>query len=236
MHKKELRFWFRSALHYPEINFSWPSQVHNRSGFLIFDFRQSDLWPPPWAAMKQFGTILAAFLGIATAHAVSFRALQIRHQQVADTHSPNQGPPALDDGEHGLPAGYDVVDLEWNIQINSTVPSMKITGTIEDVIHHLNKTYPEYIAALGEESNEENRKSEDVVNRDDPPVDDIANAPQKIQCFTMRDVSTFFIEQGILYLSKQKGMPTNGPGPRTCGRVSCSNNAGIWWCNEVRAP
>lgn len=41
------------------------------------------------------------------------------------------------------------------------------------------------------------------------------------------------IRKGIDYLYKVNGRPKNGPGPGNCGRVSCSNNAAIWWCNDV---
>jgi len=35
---------------------------------------------------------------------------------------------------------------------------------------------------------------------------------------------------GVGYLSQIAGEPEMGPG---CGRISCSGDAGIWWCNEV---
>ncbi|KAG6146040.1 hypothetical protein E4U37_000545 [Claviceps purpurea] len=40
---------------------------------------------------------------------------------------------------------------------------------------------------------------------------------------------------GIDYLRKiRKGRhPRNGPGPRNCGRVSCSENTAIFWCNDT---
>ncbi|KAG8424721.1 hypothetical protein J3458_001492 [Metarhizium acridum] len=41
------------------------------------------------------------------------------------------------------------------------------------------------------------------------------------------------IEEGIEYLRGLAGVPRNGPGPETCGRVSCSYQAAIWWCNNV---
>ncbi len=30
------------------------------------------------------------------------------------------------------------------------------------------------------------------------------------------------------------GRPANDAGPGNCGRVSCSYDAAIWWCNDVR--
>lgn len=39
--------------------------------------------------------------------------------------------------------------------------------------------------------------------------------------------STNRVQQGIYYLG-------DVPGPGSCGRVSCSYNAAIYWCNDVR--
>lgn len=46
------------------------------------------------------------------------------------------------------------------------------------------------------------------------------------------------ILEGIAYLNSLPGgdRPTNGPGPGACGRVSCSYNSAIWWCNDVSGP
>lgn len=43
------------------------------------------------------------------------------------------------------------------------------------------------------------------------------------------------ILEGINYLNHlpASDRPTNGPGPGNCGRVSCSYNSAIWWCNDV---
>lgn len=41
------------------------------------------------------------------------------------------------------------------------------------------------------------------------------------------------IVEGISYLRGVPGSPSNGPGPGNCGRVSCSYESAIWWCNDV---
>lgn len=38
---------------------------------------------------------------------------------------------------------------------------------------------------------------------------------------------------GIRNLKLAKGRPKSAPGPGQCARVSCSGEAGIWWCNDV---
>lgn len=40
---------------------------------------------------------------------------------------------------------------------------------------------------------------------------------------------------GIKYLRKVPGTSKNEPGLNACGRVSCSYNTAIYWCNDVSA-
>lgn len=47
--------------------------------------------------------------------------------------------------------------------------------------------------------------------------------------------SSYRIKQGIEYLGTVPGSPGQGPGPGSCGRVSCSYGAAIYWCNDVSA-
>lgn len=37
----------------------------------------------------------------------------------------------------------------------------------------------------------------------------------------------------MAYLRGYPGMPELGPGPGACSRVSCSDKAAIYWCNDV---
>lgn len=41
------------------------------------------------------------------------------------------------------------------------------------------------------------------------------------------------IWEGINHLNHVCGTPVSKPGPGICGRVSCSYNSAIWWCNDV---
>ncbi|KAE9363258.1 hypothetical protein N431DRAFT_564814 [Stipitochalara longipes BDJ] len=40
------------------------------------------------------------------------------------------------------------------------------------------------------------------------------------------------IEDGVDYLIGLDATLTNGPGPGNCGRISCSYNSAIYWCND----
>ncbi|PSS03232.1 hypothetical protein BD289DRAFT_478702 [Coniella lustricola] len=43
---------------------------------------------------------------------------------------------------------------------------------------------------------------------------------------------TRHVWRGIYHLDAVPGVPRAGPGPSTCGMVSCSHNTGITWCND----
>ncbi|KAH8779879.1 hypothetical protein F5883DRAFT_600191 [Diaporthe sp. PMI_573] len=58
---------------------------------------------------------------------------------------------------------------------------------------------------------------------------------RSIICFNFPTANGNRIQDGIGYLRGVRGQPSNGPGPGNCGRVSCSNNAAIWWCNDNRS-
>ncbi|KAK4449043.1 hypothetical protein QBC34DRAFT_380525 [Podospora aff. communis PSN243] len=51
-------------------------------------------------------------------------------------------------------------------------------------------------------------------------------------CNNFGKASVAAIRDGVSYLRGVPGIPTNGPGPGACGRVSCSYNSAIYWCND----
>lgn len=123
--------------------------------------------------------------------------------------------------------GYGVVELQWNLTAPDGSP-VTVTGTVEDVdrqISERNLTFP-----VGDSVS---------VNPLTTPV------PLSVE----DDIESFFcfgrwpganikrIRQGVNYLRGLRGTrPTNAPGPGFCGRVSCSWNSAIWWCNDVSIP
>lgn len=54
-----------------------------------------------------------------------------------------------------------------------------------------------------------------------------------VTCNNYDQALRFRIQEGISHLRGVNGKPRNGPGPGNCGRVSCSYNSAIWWCNDV---
>lgn len=66
------------------------------------------------------------------------------------------------------------------------------------------------------------------------PRSDQTYTPTKSYCDIFSDAKCDAINNGISYLFKVVGSPSEGPGPGACARVSCSYKSAIWWCNDVR--
>ncbi|KID95567.1 hypothetical protein MAJ_08508, partial [Metarhizium majus ARSEF 297] len=112
--------------------------------------------------------------------------------------------------------GYDVVDLTWQVEV---FPGHfeNLTGTAEQVHHAARAMNPGWEPNLA--------KRVPLFNWSKV----ICGAGESgwHPCKVRR------IEEGIEYLRGLAGVPRNGPGPETCGRVSCSYQAAIWWCNNA---
>lgn len=119
-------------------------------------------------------------------------------------------------------ANYTVMDLEWVITINSSLPDIIVTGTIQDVVAHLGNIYPSYVATLKEIiSNKKTRDyREEGATKQGATISSRQTATD-YYCSIFRDAQYDDIQAGISYLNRLNGRPSMGPGPGTCGRVSC---------------
>lgn len=132
--------------------------------------------------------------------------------------------------------GCIVESIEWEVQATPSGEMIKLNGTVKSVHEQLlaiNPNYEAEFAALEPEQGVEHDEdleataSGDLAKRTD-------FSTYKYECFgRWRGASPKYILQGIKYLRKLPGRPTNGPGPGACGRVSCSWNSAISWCNDV---
>ncbi|OGM47429.1 hypothetical protein ABOM_002527 [Aspergillus bombycis] len=118
------------------------------------------------------------------------------------------------------PPGYGVEDLEWSVQLTESDDPINVKGTVEDVVTELSKQNPSAEAQIRARG----KAKQSLMKRADP-TGYYCGEP-----FT--PVSSASISRGIEYLQGVPGKPVNGPGPGNCGRVSCSYNAAIWWCND----
>jgi hypothetical protein len=55
-------------------------------------------------------------------------------------------------------------------------------------------------------------------------------------CDIFPNAYCYYIADQIEYLYGVAGVPKNGPGPGNCGRVSCSWDTEVLWCNDVSPP
>ncbi|KAI3324814.1 hypothetical protein HD806DRAFT_543408 [Xylariaceae sp. AK1471] len=130
--------------------------------------------------------------------------------------------------QNWAPANYSIVDTEWRGFADFDKDHV-FTGTIEDVIHQMRQIKgahftPDFM--LGPSSHVENRST------------NLGGANlESIQCGG-NGANPGRIKQGINYLHNLHDdvLCSNGAGPRNCGRISCSWNSGISWCNEKTVP
>ncbi|KAI1269215.1 hypothetical protein F5Y18DRAFT_178961 [Xylariaceae sp. FL1019] len=125
-----------------------------------------------------------------------------------------------------LPSNYTIGDITWTLPIVEGGEDYTFTGTVQEVFAKVNIE----------------RKKKGIAPLDDPNANNGTVAARSLEerdwTQTICNVglpgpaSVDRINQGISYLNKLKGKCTNGPGPGNCGRISCSYNAAIFWCND----
>lgn len=123
--------------------------------------------------------------------------------------------------------GYGVVDIEWEIETKPGGPTTLVKGTIEQAVAHMHTINPNFA---------KDYKLDVVTDGKTNDIDTRAAQPNDfhVDCFgRWVAVVSKWINNGVSYLKGIKGQPRNGPGPGNCGRVSCSYDSAIWWCNDV---
>ncbi|KAI7777069.1 hypothetical protein LA080_004032 [Diaporthe eres] len=135
-------------------------------------------------------------------------------------------PTRAEDTIRGLPGNYTMVDIQWEVPISADRTDT-VTGTIEDVIRHLEFVAPDILDSQHVPTPGLEPTSVPV------PFDGAlvkTPDPSKVSCDPYGAGGTKDnYSDGIRYLKTVPGKPTNGG--KSCGRVSCSYGAAIWWCN-----
>lgn len=123
------------------------------------------------------------------------------------------------------PEGYQEDQMQWKYD---TPDGQEITlnGTIEQTNAEYETLYPGELA--------KGEKPELVARQFEKDL--------TVSCFKAdgnpfgwERASLSKIQEGLNHLYDAPGKPVNGPGPGNCGRVSCSHDSAIWWCNDVSA-
>jgi hypothetical protein len=131
--------------------------------------------------------------------------------------------------------GYGVEEVLWQVQSHPGKPHITLNGTVEEVYSQLLEINPNYETDFGTIDQRVER-----LKRDDYPVEvttprDLTKRDNTV-CWNFQATIVWPINSGITYLRGVPGQPTNGPGPGNCGRVSCSYESAIWWCNDNPTP
>ncbi|KAL2826231.1 hypothetical protein BDW59DRAFT_171895 [Aspergillus cavernicola] len=122
------------------------------------------------------------------------------------------------------PEGYGLHIPEWDVEITPGGERVTLNGTVEEVREELLRLNPrwndDFLEGLPDES-----EHSTLVKRTD-------FYGAKYVCGRWSGARHNPIVDGIKYLRGISGRPGAGPGPGNCGRVSCSYDSAIWWCND----
>lgn len=121
--------------------------------------------------------------------------------------------------------GYDVFEPQWEVEVSPGGPVVVLNGTAEEVHEELLAMNPNWDSDFPIDLPEDTDGRSTLERRTD-------FSGAKVECWDQR-VDSSEIRTGERYLRGLTGRPTNKAGPGTCGRVSCSWNSAIWWCNDV---
>ncbi|KAL4962765.1 uncharacterized protein BDV14DRAFT_202586 [Aspergillus stella-maris] len=128
--------------------------------------------------------------------------------------------------------GYDIFIPSWEVQVTPGSEPVILNGTIDEVHAELLKLNPKWDddfpgVDVDESSSLANRDLEwSLEKRTD-------FTESKYNCFgRWGRAHAITVRQGISYLRKVTGRPHAAAGPGTCGRVSCSYDSAIYWCND----
>jgi hypothetical protein len=151
------------------------------------------------------------------------------------------------EGEEFLIAGSDIDEIsamEFVGPVTPGGPDITLSGSVKDIyeqIIELNPSYdvfdfPEYADALESEGlNRENIETANLTTRNPSrdAEDTLAKRGDGINCSVGKYVGNIYTQcsEGIYYLRKL-GRARCSAKPRSCARVSCSRNCGMYYCSK----
>ncbi|KAG5967047.1 hypothetical protein E4U57_001376 [Claviceps arundinis] len=127
----------------------------------------------------------------------------------------------------------------WNVVIEpGQEDKIVVNGTVQQVDAYMEDNYPGWSARWANFTSK-SAPSKRATAAHPPRPDSNMMKVKSVMCnHPLPGCLTGAISGGIDYLRKiRKGRhPRNGPGPRNCGKVSCSDDAAIFWCNDTDQP
>lgn len=163
--------------------------------------------------MKYINLIVAFLMGIPFALAVSHTSqasLRRWLRPKIKTNSEAQAPSVVKDTIQGPEGNYTLTDIKWEVPIGAD-RTETITGTIQDVIRHLEVVAPEIL-----EANNISTTTADPSTDSPAPFDGTLSAkiarPDNVDCNAMATVAkSKRIMDGVRYLHGVSGKPKNDP-------------------------
>ncbi|OGM44221.1 hypothetical protein ABOM_007724 [Aspergillus bombycis] len=126
--------------------------------------------------------------------------------------------------------GYTVEEFSWEVETTPGGPTVVLNGTVENVLSQLREINPNYDAEFAIAAHEIDQPAEQAAEEEDTPSHLAKRG--NVACGGFPKARKTQIKQGIEYLRGVPGKPQRGPGPGSCGQVSCSWSSAIWWCND----
>ncbi|KAK3897422.1 hypothetical protein C8A05DRAFT_39028 [Staphylotrichum tortipilum] len=121
--------------------------------------------------------------------------------------------------------GYVVETLEWDVPVAPGQVEV-LNGTIQEVFAQALQINPDF--KLQQDTGASTAAKRGGLEQHEKRT--------TVLCGNWPLANKGRIEEGIRYLRVVPAAPRNGPGPGACGRVSCSYNSAIWWCNDNTTP
>ncbi|KAK1842845.1 hypothetical protein CCHR01_14528 [Colletotrichum chrysophilum] len=134
-------------------------------------------------------------------------------------------------GQESSIPGYGVDEIEWEVETAPGAGFVSVNGTIENVGAEVTKINPNFREDYGLDNG---TLSEVIAASSSHEKRQAIVREFSHECFgKWGPADRGRVREGIEYLYRVNGRPKNGPGPGNCGRVSCSDFAAIWWCNDA---
>lgn len=131
--------------------------------------------------------------------------------------------------------GRDIFTPEWEVEVKPGGDTVVLNGTIQEVHTQLLELNPNWDTDFKDDGLDKREADFGDWADDTAGLDKRANFNgASYNCWgRWGAVSREHIQSGINYLRRVRGKPRAGAGPSKCGRVSCSYNSAIYWCNDV---
>lgn len=136
-----------------------------------------------------------------------------------------QAAPSTSGSETGIPDKGIENPVQWEVQAFKDGPVLTLSGTVQEMHSQLLEINPNYNADFELDTK--------LAARADLPVKRTNFNGAHTICGNFASTTVDNLDNGINYLRRVGGRPHMNGGPGACGRVSCSYNTAIWWCNDV---